>query len=45
MYLHSIIIYFVWPVLILVSYLVIRFALKKLDKKDENKEEMTDIPV
>lgn len=31
MYMHSIIKYLIWPVLILLSYLIIRLALKKME--------------
>lgn len=36
MYLTSILFYLTWPVLILVSYYLIKFAVKKMEKKWES---------
>lgn len=39
MYIHSIIKYLIWPALILVSYLIIRLALKKMEVTEQERKE------
>ncbi len=41
MYWHSILTYLTWPVLIIISYLFVSFALKKM-KSYEQKQEVRD---
>ena len=38
MYIGKILMYLTWPILIVLSYLLVRFALKKFDKNRKSEE-------
>ncbi len=45
MYLKSILIYLIWPLLISITYIVLKFVLKKFEKREHQRNYMNEMPV